>query len=102
MTPTDDVVFAIRISPEGAARMCSAAGITPPDWEDREWAEIDAQRQSQSLAGRDLGEIISEGEIVSRRPFRCTVCGDTFTTKQFDDLRRISRKRNGVRPKSAD
>jgi hypothetical protein len=45
----DDIVYAIRISPHGAALMCAAAGITPPEWEDREWAEVDVQRQTRSL-----------------------------------------------------
>ena len=52
-------------------------------------AEIDARRQTRSLAGRELDEIISEDDIVNRRPCRCTVCGGTFTVEQFDRLRRL-------------
>jgi hypothetical protein len=98
MIPTDDTVYAIKISPTGAARLCAAAGIAPPDWEDREWAEIDVQRETQSLAGRKLDEIISEDDIVSRRPFRCTICGEPFTIDQFDRLRRLHRERGKPRP----
>jgi hypothetical protein len=71
MSPTDDdIVYAIKISPHGAALMCGAAGITPPEWEDRDWAESDVQRQARSLTKRPLDELITEVDIVSRRPFR--------------------------------
>lgn len=59
MTATDDVAYAIKISAAGAARMCADAGIQPPEWQDREWAEIDVRRQTQSLTGSSLDEVIS-------------------------------------------
>src|ERR1700728_3721377 len=98
MIPTDDIIYAVKISPTGSARLCAAAGIDPPDWEDQEWAEIDVQRQTQSLTGRKLVEIISEDDIVSRRPFRCTVCGEPFTIEQFDRLPHLHREPGEPRP----
>src|SRR5580692_12855551 len=98
MTQPGDVVYAIKISPAGTARLCAAAGTTPPVWEDREWAEIDLQRQAQSLTKRHLDELIGEDDIVSRRPFRCSVCGGTFTVQQFDQLRRLNREKGKPRP----
>jgi hypothetical protein len=74
MIPTDDTIYAIKISPAGSASLCAAAVVAPPDWGDREWL-IDIQRQTRSLTGRELDEKISEDDIVSRRLFRCAVCG---------------------------
>src|ERR1700676_1300140 len=99
MSSTDDgIVHAIKISPHGGALLCAAAGIAPPEGENREGAGVDVQRQAQSLTKQPLDEIISEDDIVSRRPFRCAVCGGTFTVRQFDLLRRLSRGSGKSRP----
>ena len=98
MTPTEDIAYAIKINPHGSALMCAAAGIVPPEYEDREWAELDIQDQCRSLTGRPLDEVIAQDDIVSRRPFRCAVCGDTFTTDEFRRLRRLSRENGLPRP----
>jgi hypothetical protein len=88
----DDLAYAIKISPHGAVLLCSAAGIEPPKWEDREWVEPIVQSQSWGLATRNLYEIISEDEIISRRPIRCAVCGGTFSIDEFMRLRDLSRR----------
>ena len=98
MSSTDGIVCAIRISPHGAEQLCIAAGITPPKWEDREWADIDVQRQVQSLTRRPLHEIVSDDDILSRRPYRCAICDGTFTVRQFDHLQKLSRRSGTPRP----
>ncbi len=91
----DDLAYAIKISPHGAALLCSAASIDPPSWEDREWAEPVVQSQSRGLTGKSLYEIITEDEIVSRRPLLCVKCGETITAAQFMEMRSLS-KREGL------
>ena len=98
MAPSDDLAYAIKISPSGSDRICAAAGIEPPEWQDREWAEIDVRRQLRSLASRSLEDVITDADIASRRTYRCAVCAGTFTIQQFDDVRRRSRERHEPRP----
>jgi hypothetical protein len=94
----DDVMHAIRISAHGWALLCAAAGIAPPKYEGREWAEPDVQDQTQSLTGRPLSSIIAEGDIISRRPYRCASCGGTFTIEEFHRLRDLARRADALRP----
>ena len=92
---SDDLAYAIKISPHGAALLCSAAGIDPPVWEDREWAEPLVQSQSWGLTRKSLYEIITDDDIVSRRPLLCARCGETITAAQFMEMRSQS-KRKGL------
>jgi hypothetical protein len=85
---SDDLAYAIKISPEGWVLLCSAAGIEPPEWKDREWPEPMVQSQTWGLARKNLFEVISEEHIMSRRPLLCPECGGTFEADQFMRLRR--------------
>jgi hypothetical protein len=90
---SDEIVYAIGISAHGAALLCSAAGISPPEWEDREWAEPMVRSQTLGLTKRSLEEIIAEDDILSRRPIVCSLCGGSFTVDQYDRLGRMHRDR---------
>jgi hypothetical protein len=79
----DRIAHATKITPEGSRRLCEAAGITPPQWEDREWPEDEMRQQTKSLTGRDFDDIISERDILSRRPYLCASCGGTFTVDEY-------------------
>jgi hypothetical protein len=80
--------YAIKITREAQVRLCEAAGINPPEWKDRAWPEHEMRAQSLSLAGRDFDDIVSDRDVVSRHPYRCSSCGDAFT---IDEFRRIQR-----------
>jgi hypothetical protein len=92
----DDVAYATKISPEGTRRLCEAAGITQSKWEDREFPEPDTREQTRQLTGRDLDELITERDIVSRRPYICASCGRTFTVAEYFRIKGLARR--GHRP----
>lgn len=91
----DGLANAIKISSEGSVLLCSAAGLDPQEWEDREWAVPMVQSQTWGLARRNLFEVISEQHIISRRPILCPACGGTFSADEFMRLRR-SNLRSGL------
>ena len=83
MVATDDIAYATRISRAGTQRLCAAAGIEPPEWEDREFPEPDTREQTRQLTGLDFNDLIKDQDILSRRPYLCAICGGTFTVRQF-------------------
>ena len=82
----DRIAYAMKITPEGSRRLCEAAGITPPQWEDREWPKHQTRRQTKSLTGRDFDDIISERDILTRRPYLCASCDGTFSVDEYDRI----------------
>jgi hypothetical protein len=91
MTPTRDgenTAYAIKITREAQVRLCEAAGINPPEWEDRAWPEHEMRAQTLSLTERDFDEILSGNDIVSRQPYKCTSCGEQFTIDEFNRIQR--------------
>ena len=90
-----DVVQAISISPKGTERLCGAAGLPTPPWKRRETPEPVLQNQTHQLTGKSLEDIVTEDDVLSRRPYRCAICGGTFTFVEFTRLRHEAR-RNGV------
>jgi hypothetical protein len=42
--------------------------------------------------------IVSPDEVISRRPYRCAICGGIFITQQFDKVRTMSGERHEARP----
>jgi hypothetical protein len=90
----DDIAYATRISRTGSQRLCAAAGIEPPEWEDREFPEPDTREQTRQLTGLDFDDLIKDQDILSRRPYLCAVCGGTFTVGQFRRVKWLAR-RNG-------
>jgi len=47
--------------------------------------------QTWSLTGLDVDDLVTEADILSRRPSLCTVCGGTFTVEQFRRVRHRTR-----------
>ncbi len=74
--------YATKITPEAQRRLCEATGITPPEWKDREFPEHEL-RQQKTLTGRNLEDILSDGDILSRRPYVCFVCRGSFTVAEY-------------------
>jgi hypothetical protein len=83
----EDAVQAISVTPKGAERLCAAAHLPTPPWERRETPEPILRNQTRQLTGRALEAIIAEGDVLSWRPYRCEICGGTFTTEEFNSLR---------------
>ena len=44
------------------------------------------RNQTRQLKGKHLEEIITEDDVLSRRPYRCGICGGTFTSEEFKRL----------------
>ena len=95
MDDPQDAVQAIVISPKGAERLCAAAGLDPPAWERMQTPEPVLREQTRQLTGQQLEDIITEEDVLSRRPYLCGVCGGTFTTDEFSRLRHDARQ-NGL------
>jgi hypothetical protein len=79
----DNTAYAITITRAAQVRLCDAAGINPPEWEDRAWPEHEMRAQTKSLTRRDLDEILHAEDVVSRRPYLCSSCGGTFTVDEY-------------------
>jgi hypothetical protein len=97
-----DAVQAISIGPKGAERLCAATGLPTPPWEQRETPEPVLQNQTRQLTGKSLEDIITEDDVLSRRPYRCGICGGTFTTEEFNALRGEARRSGLPDPFMAD
>lgn len=78
----ENTACAIKITREAHIRLCEAAGINPPEWQDRFWPEHEMRAQTLSLTKRDLDGILFEDDI-SRRPYLCTSCGGNFTVDEY-------------------
>ena len=97
-----DAVQAISLGPKGTERLCSAAGLPTPPWIRRETPEPVVQNQTRQLTGRSLEDIITADDILSRRPYRCAICGGTFTSVEFSRLRDEARRNGLVDPFSTE
>jgi hypothetical protein len=97
-----DAVQAISISPKGTERLCGAAGLPTPPWIRGETPEPVLQNQTRQLTGRSLEDIITADDILSRRPYRCAICGGTFTSVEFSRLRHEARRNGLVDPFSTE
>jgi hypothetical protein len=97
-----DAVQAISLGPKEAERLCAAAGLPTPRWTRRETPEPVLQNQTRQLTGKSLEDIITEDDVLSRRPYRCGICGGTFTTEEFNRLRHDARRSGRPDPFMAD
>lgn len=98
----DHTACAIKITREAQIRLCEAAGIGPPKWEDRSWPEHELRAQTLSLTQHDLDEILFEEDVVSRRPYLCTSCGGNFTVDEYVDIQMWAEVNHKVNPFEAD
>ena len=94
----DNVASAIRISHDGQQRMRHVAGIWNTEWEDQEFPESDTRRQASRLVGRELDDLITEADVVSRRPYVCASCGGTFTVSEYFKVKGNARRNNQPSP----
>ena len=94
----DNIAYAITVGPEGQKRLAAAAGMAPRTWDDREFSEPEAREQARRLTGRDFDDIITEGDILTRRPYRCAVCDGCFTIDQYWKVRKIFRQNGQANP----
>ena len=76
MPTSDDVAYAIKISPAGISRMCAVAGTVPPppEW-DREVPEPITKRQSQQLTGRARPLTKSSAKRILAQQTAVSLCG---------------------------
>ena len=88
---SDDVACAIRLNAEAQLRLRKAAGISLVDIYEDEFPEPDTRHQTRSLTDLEFDDLVKEGEIISRRPYRCTVCGGTFTIDQYHRIQHQAR-----------
>lgn len=79
----ENTAYAIKITREAQLRLCEAAGVNPPEWEDRVWPEHEMRAQTMSLTERDFDEILFDKDIVSREPYLCSSCGGKFTVDEY-------------------
>ena len=96
MVIADHIAYATRISREGQERLCVAAGIDAPQWEDREFPEPDTREQTRQLTGRDFDDLITDQDILGRRPYLCAICRGTFTVDEYQRVKGLARR--GGRP----
>jgi hypothetical protein len=93
-----NTAYAIKITHESRRRLCEAAGITPPEWEDREFPEHELRQQTKSLTGHNLEDVLSEKDILSRRPYACASCGGAFTVDEYWRIQTSAEMNEGANP----
>ncbi len=93
-----NIAYATKVSPEGQKRLCRAAGITPPEWEDREFPEPDTREQTRQLTGLDFDDLVTDEDILSRHPYTCVICGGTFTVDQYWAVKYLARRNHSPNP----
>lgn len=89
---TNDIVHAVTVNRAAQRRLCEAAKISPiPDWRNEGTPEPDLREMTRQLAGRDFDDLVKPQEVLSRTPYICVVCGDTFTSDEFRQTRHAAR-----------
>ena len=95
---TDDIAYAIRLTPEGEARLAMAARAQLSQWSVLEWAEPFLREACLQLTRRRLEEVISPDDVISRRPFLCAKCGGTFTVAEYESIKGAAGRRGTPDP----
>ena len=93
-----DVACAIRLTPAGEARLAAAAGTQLSEWNALEWGEPFLREACRQLTGQALEEVITEGDVISRRPFLCAKCGGTFTVAEYESIKGAAGRRRTPDP----
>jgi len=88
---SDDIACAMRLRDEAQLRLRNAAAITLADIVEDEAPEPDTRAQTQRLTGLTFDDLVKKGDVLSRRPYVCAGCGESFTVEQYHHVRNRAR-----------
>ena len=57
---------------------------------------------TRQLTGQNFDDLITENDVLSRRPYLCRVCGRTFTIDEFNRTRHDARVNGLLDPFAAN